>query len=49
MSSPCFPLPVVTIVTFKGPVLAVAKAHVVSEGGWQWAGHVAQRALVVVH
>lgn len=25
---------VVTTVTFKGPVLAVAKAHVVAEGGW---------------
>jgi hypothetical protein len=29
-SSPCIPLPVVTTVTFKGPVLAVAKTHVVA-------------------
>lgn len=40
---------VVTTVAFKGPVLAVAKAHVVAEGGWQGTGHIAQRALVVVH
>lgn len=46
---PWFPLPVVTTVAFKGPVLAVAKAHVVAEGRWQGTGHIAQRALVVVH
>lgn len=40
---------VVTIVTFKGPVLTVAKPHVVLEGGWQRTGHVTQRALIVVH
>lgn len=40
---------VVTTVTFEGPVLAVAKAHVVAEGGWQWTGHVTQRALIVIH
>lgn len=45
----CFLLPVVATVTLKGTGLAVAKAHVVSEGGRQWAGHVTQRALVVVH
>lgn len=46
---PWFPLPIVTTVTFKGPVLTMAKAHVVSEGGWQRTGHVTQRALIVIH
>lgn len=46
---PRFLLPVVTTVTFKGTGLAVAEAHVVSEGGGQRASHVTQRALVVVH
>lgn len=49
ISGPWFPLPVVTTVTFEGPVLAVAKAHVVAEGGWQRTGHVTQRALIVIH
>lgn len=40
---------VVTTVTLKGPVLTVAKAHVVAEGGRQRAGHVTQRALIVIH
>lgn len=49
ISGPWLPSPVVTIVTFKGPVLTVAKPHVVLEGGWQRTGHVTQRALIVVH
>lgn len=40
---------VVTTVTFKGPVLTVTKAHVVAEGGRQRAGHVTQRALIMIH
>lgn len=40
---------VVTTVTFKGTVLTVSKAHVISEGGRQWAGHVTQRAFIVIH
>lgn len=40
---------VVTTVTFKGPVFTVSKAHVIPEGRRQWAGHVTQRALVVIH
>jgi len=40
---------VVTTVTFEGPVLAVAKAHVVAEGRRQRAGHITQRTLTVVH
>lgn len=49
VSRPLIPLPVVTAVTLKGPVLAVAKAHVVAERGRQRARHVAQRALIVIH
>lgn len=40
---------VVTTVTFKGPVFTVSKAHVIPEGRRQWAGHVTQRAFIVIH
>lgn len=40
---------VVTTIAFKGPVVTVSKAHVISEGGRQWAGHVTQRAFIVIH
>lgn len=40
---------VVTTITFKRPVLTVAKAHVIAERGRQRAGHVTQRALIVIH
>lgn len=36
---------VVTTVTFEGPVFAVAKTHVVSEGGWQRTSHITQGHL----
>lgn len=41
--------PVVTVVTLERPFLAVPKTNVISQGGGQRAGHVTQRALVMVH
>lgn len=41
--------PVVTVVTFEWPFLTVPKTDVIAQGGGQWAGHVTQRALVMVH
>lgn len=40
---------VITTVTFKGPVITVSKANVIPQGGRQWAGHVTQRAFIVIH
>lgn len=42
-------LPVITVVTLEWPLLAVPKTNVIAQGGGQWAGHVTQRALVMVH
>lgn len=42
-------LPVITVVTLERPLLAVPKTNVIAQGGGQWAGHVTQRALVMVH
>lgn len=41
--------PVVTVVTLEWPLLTVPKTNVIAQGGGQWAGHVTQRALVMVH
>lgn len=43
------PSPVVAVVTLERPLLAVPKTDVIAQGGGQRAGHVAQRALVMVH
>lgn len=40
---------VVTTVTFIGSVFTVSEAHVIPEGRRQWAGHVTQRAFIVIH